>query len=149
MAEKLAIDGGAPVRSEPMPHRALFGTEEKEAVMKLFDEALEKGEAFGYNGTPEQEYEAAFVEFMGGGYADGVNSGTNAVFAALGGLQIDALSEIIVPPITDPGGVMPVVFVGCVPIVADAAPGSYNTSAAQIEPLITDRTRAVIVAHIA
>lgn len=149
MAEQLAIDGGTPVRENPMPHRALFGNEEKEAVTALFNAAMERGEAFGYNGEPETNYEKAFVDFMGGGYADGVNSGTNALFCAIGGLQIDALSEIIVPPISDPGGVMPVLFAGCVPIVADAAPGSFNTGADQIAPLITDRTRAVIVAHIA
>jgi dTDP-4-amino-4,6-dideoxygalactose transaminase len=86
---------------------------------------------------------------MGGGYADAVNSGTNAVFTALGALQLDAFSEVIVPPITDPGGAMPVVFVGCVPVMADSDPRSYNTSAREIAPLITRRTRAVIVAHIA
>jgi perosamine synthetase len=146
---KLAIDGGRPVRSEPMPTRGLIGEEEKAAAMKLFDEAMASGEAFGYAGPPEQQYEKDFARFMGGGFADGVNSGTNAVYCALGGLQLDAFSEVIVPPITDPGGVMPVVLLGCVPVVADAAPRSYNTSAEQIAPMITDRTRAIVVAHIA
>lgn len=146
---KLAIDGGRPVRSEPMPTRGLIGEEEKAAAMKLFDEAMASGEAFGYAGSPEQQYEKDFARFMGGGFADGVNSGTNAVYCALGGLQLDALSEVIVPAITDPGGVMPVVLLGCVPVVADAAPQSYNTSAEQIAPMITDRTRAIVVAHIA
>jgi len=146
---KLAIDDGPAVRSEPMPARGLIGPEEKAAAMKLFDEAIASGDAFGYGGVAEGQYEKDFAELMGGGFADGVNSGTNALFCALGALQLDALSEVIVPPITDPGGVMPVVLVGCVPVVADADPRSYNTSAEQIEPMITERTRAVIVAHIA
>ncbi len=148
MGDKLAIDGGTPVRTGPMPSRSLLGQEEKAAAMALFDEAIASGNAFGYNGPAEQEYECTFVEFMNGGFADGVNSGTNAVFCALGALQLDALSEVIVPPITDPGGVMPVLFLGCVPMVADCAPGTYNTSAEQIEPLITERTKAIVVAHI-
>lgn len=150
MAEnKLAIDGGKAVRGEPMPVRGLIGVEEKAAAMAVFDEAIETGKVFVYNGAHEQQYEKDFVEFMGGGFADGVSSGTTAVYCALGALGLDALSEVIVPPITDPGGVMPVAMLCCVPVVADSAPDSYNTSAEQIEPLINERTRAIIVAHIA
>ena len=144
----LAIDGGSPVRDRPMPSRSLLGEEEKQAVMELFDSHIAAGSAFGYNGPQEQQYEKDFAEFMGGGFADAVNSGSNAVFVALGALQLDALSEVIVPPITDCGGIMPVVMVGCVPVVADADPRSYNTAAEYIEPLITERTRALVVAHI-
>jgi len=89
-ASKLAIDGGKPVRKTPFPPRGLITRAEKAAVVKLFDEAIATGQAPGYNGPCEQEYERRFVEFMGGGYADAVNSGTNAVFAALGALQLDA-----------------------------------------------------------
>jgi dTDP-4-amino-4,6-dideoxygalactose transaminase len=145
----LAIDGGPKVRNQPMPARGLLGEAEKAAAVALFDAAIASGNAFGYNGPSEQQYEKDFVEVMGGGYADAVNSGTNALFCALGALRLDALSEVICPPITDPGGVMPVVLNGCVPVVADADPRSYNTSAAEIEPLITERTRAIVVAHIA
>lgn len=146
---KLAIENGEQISSNPLPARGLIGEEEKAAAMALFDESIASGEAFGYNGKQEQGYEQAFVDYMGGGFADGVNSGTNAVFCALGGLQMDAFSEVVVPPITDPGGVMPVLFVGCVPVFADAAPGCYNTSAEQIEKVVTERTRAILVAHIA
>ncbi len=145
---KLAIDGGSPVRSGPYPARGLVGQEEKAAAVKVFDEAIASGNAFGYNGPYEGQYEKDFVNFMGSGFADAVNSGTNAVFVALGALQLEPFSEVICPPITDPGGVMPVVFVGCVPVVADADPRSYNTCAEEIERMITPRTRAIVVAHI-
>ena len=148
MPETLAIDGGTPVRAEPFPHRRLIGEAEKTAALAVFDAAIEAGEAFGYGGPLEQQYEQDFVAYMGGGYADGVNSGTNAVFCALGALELPPLSEVIVPPITDPGGVMPVIFVGCVPVPADAAEGTYNTGPAQIAARLTDRTSAIVVAHI-
>ena len=131
-----------------MPPRAPLGAQEKAAVVELFEQAIRSGNAFGYNGPIEQAYEREFARRMGGGFADGVNSGTNALYCALGGLQLDALCEVIVPPITDPGGVMPVALLGCIPTVADADPRTYNTSARQIAPLITKRTRAIIVAHI-
>ena len=144
----LAIDGGTPVRPEPMPPRGLMTEEEKAVVVEMFDEAIAEGTAFGYSGPRERQFEQDFVDFMGGGFADGVNSGSNAVFCALGALQLDALSEVIVPAATDPGGIMPVVLLGCVPIVADTDGDGFNTCAEQIEPLITERTRAIVIAHI-
>jgi len=127
----------------------LFGAEEKGAALAIFDQAIETGEAFGYNGAEEQAFEREFAEALGGGYADGVNSGTNAVFVALGALQLEPGSEVIVPPITDPGGVMPVAVLNCVPVPADGSPYSYNISPAGILAALTPRTRAVVVAHIA
>ena len=146
---KLAVDGGAPVRTTPWPNRHLFGAEEKQAAMDLFDRSIESGEAFGYNGPEEAAYCAEFAAYLGGGYADAVNSGTTAVYVALRALELDPFSEIIVPPITDPGGVMPVPLIGCIPVPADTAPGSYNTDAERIAARLTPRTRAILVAHIA
>ncbi|MCX6984881.1 MAG: DegT/DnrJ/EryC1/StrS family aminotransferase, partial [Lentisphaerae bacterium] len=63
-------------------------------------------------------------------------------------LQLPPFSEVIVGCVTDPGGMMPIVLNNCIPIVADVVPGSFNTGAAMIEPLITGRTKAILVAHI-
>ncbi|MBI2299741.1 MAG: DegT/DnrJ/EryC1/StrS family aminotransferase, partial [Armatimonadetes bacterium] len=145
----LAIDGGKKVREQPWPARRLFGVEEKAAAVALFDRCLETGGVFGYNGPEEEAYRAAFAAYHGGGLAHAVNSGTSAVLSALAGLGLEPLSEVIVPPITDPGGVMPVVFLNCVPVVADAAPGSYNLSVDGIRAVISPRTKAILVGHIA
>jgi dTDP-4-amino-4,6-dideoxygalactose transaminase len=145
----LAVHGGPRVRNAPWPKRHLFGAEEKQAAAALFDQAIASGEAFGYNGPEEAAYCAAFAEFMGGGYADAVNSGTAAVYVALRALELPPFSEVIVPPVTDPGGVMPVPLVGCIPVPADSAPGAYNTDAARIAARLTPRTSAILVAHIA
>ena len=146
---ELAINGGPKVRTKPFPPRNLVGEEERAALNALIDDALATGKVINYNGPAEKQYEQDFAEWMGGGYADGVNSGTNALFCAIGALNIDALSEIIVPPITDSGGCMPVLFAGCVPVVADSDPRSFNASAEGIASRITERTRAIVVAHIA
>ena len=145
----LAIDGGEKVRSEPFPTRHLFGEEERDAALALFDAAVKTGHAIGYNGAEEQAYEQAFADFLGGGYADLVNSGTSALYAALGALRLPVAGEVVVPPITDPGGVMPVAMLCQVPVVADADEGTFNTSAEQIEAVLTPYTRAIVVAHIA
>ncbi len=145
----LAVHGGRPVREQPLPPRRLFTAEEKSAAVALFDRAVETGNAFGYNGEEEQAFDREFAEWMGGGFADGVNSGTSALFAALGALELEAGSEVVVPPISDPGGVMPVAMLNCIPVPVDAKPGTFNMSADAFEEAITDRTRAVVVAHIA
>ena len=145
----LAIDGGPKVRETPFPKRHLFGSEERQAALGLFSAAQESGEAIGYSGPEELAYEREFAAFMGGGYADLVNSGTAALYAALGALKLAAAGEVVIPPITDPGGAMPAALLCQVPVVADAAPGSFNAGAAQIEAVLTRHTRAIVVAHIA
>lgn len=145
---KLAINGGSKIRTAPWPPRRLFAEEEKQAAVALFDEAMATGNAFSYNGAPEEAYCRAFAEFLGGGYADAVNSGSSAVYVALRALNLEPFTEVIVPPVTDMGGVMPVPLINCIPIPADTAPGSYNCGPAQIADRITDRTSAIIIAHI-
>ena len=145
----LAIDGGRPVRERPFPRRALFGAAEREAALRLFDQAIASGEPIGYGGPEEEAYEKEFAAAHGGGFADLVNSGTSALYAALGGLELEPAAEVAVPPISDPGGVMPVALLNLVPVVADAAPGSFNAGAEQIEAVLSPRTRAIVVAHIA
>lgn len=147
--DKLAIDGGAKVRSAPWPARRLFGEEEKRAAIALFDQCIEQGEAFGYNGAEEEGYCREFCALMGGGHADAVNSGSSAVYVALRALEIEPFTEVIVPPVSDAGGFMPVPLTNCIPIPADSAPNSFNAGPEQIERRITPLTRAIIVAHIA
>ncbi|NKB67021.1 MAG: hypothetical protein GKR89_08170 [Candidatus Latescibacteria bacterium] len=145
----LAKDGGTPIRKTPFPARHLFGEEEKQRALALFEEAVQSGGAIGYGGVEEQSYEAEFAQFLGGGYADLVNSGTAALYVALGALELEPAGEVIVPPITDPGGVMPVALLNLIPVVADAWPGSFNAGPDEIEALLTPWTRAIVVAHIA
>jgi dTDP-4-amino-4,6-dideoxygalactose transaminase len=144
----LAIDGGTPVRTAPFPHRPLFGQQERAAAIALFDECIQRGGPYGYGGPHEAAYCDKFAQMLGGGFADGVNSGTNALFVALRTLELEPFTEVIVPPISDPGGVMPVAMANLVPVVADSAPQSFNIGAAGIEAAITPRTSAIVVAHI-
>jgi dTDP-4-amino-4,6-dideoxygalactose transaminase len=145
----LAIHVGDPVRTTPWPSRHLFSEDEKAAAVALFDKAIATGNAFSYNGEEEEAYCREFAELLGGGYADAVNSGTSAVYVALRALDIEPFTEIIVAPVTDMGGVMPVPLMNCIPVPADTAPGSFNMGPRQIEERITERTSAIVLGHIA
>ena len=146
--ENLAVNGGAKYRTGSWASRGHFGIEEKEAAMKLFDESITSGNAFGYNGKEEEAFCQEFAEFLGGGYADGVNSGTTSVHVALKALKPAPFSEVVVGAVTDPGGIMPIVVQNCIPVIADTVPNSYNTGPEQIEAVITPLTSAIVVAHI-
>ena len=147
--EKLALHGGVPVRQTPLPPRGHIGTEEKEAVIAYLDRVIASGTLGAYQGEEEEAYCAQFAAYLGGGYADAVSSGSTAVYVALKALQLEAFSEVIIGPFTDPGGMMPIPLQNMVPMIADSAPGSYNTGPEQIEELISARTSAVVVPHIA
>ena len=147
MSEVLAINGGE--KAVPaLPNRFHFGKEEKAAIDALFDAAIATGNAPGYNGPEEEAFCKEFAEFMGAKYADGTNGGTNSVYVALKALNLPPFSEVIVGCVTDPGGMMPIVINNCIPIPADTAPGSFNTGANEIEARISERTSAIVVAHI-
>lgn len=145
---QLAINGGSKTIAMDLPSRGHFGVEEKSAALALFDSCIAAGSPFGYNGSEEEAFCAEFAEFFGGGYADGVNSGTTAVHVALAALEPEPFSEVIVGPYTDPGGIMPIVIQNCIPVIADAIPSSFNTGPEQVEARITPRTSAIIIPHI-
>lgn len=145
---ELAVNGGPKVRRKPWPGRSLLGQEEKAAVDALFDQAIATGQAFGYDGPVEKAYCEEFSQYMGGGFTDAVNSGSNALYVALRALDLPPYSEVIVSCITDAGGMMPIPLNNLIPVVADAAPGGYNIGPEQVEAMITPLTSAIVVAHI-
>ena len=146
--EALAINGGEQA-VKSLPVRGHFGAEEKAAANRVMDEAIAKGVAPGYGGPEEEALGKEFAELLGGGYADGVNSGTTSVFVALRAVNPEPFSEVIVGPVTDPGGMMPIVMANCIPVVADSEPDTFNISLEGIKKVVSERTAAIIVAHIA
>jgi perosamine synthetase len=143
-----AVHGGPRARRWPWPRRRHFDNREKRAVVQLLNREIRKGGAVIYGGSETKAYCRAFADYLGGGYAAAVNSGTNAVYVALRVLDLEPGSEVIVPAITDAGGTMPVALVNCIPVPADSQPRSLNTSVEQIRDALTDRTAAIVVAHL-
>ncbi len=148
--KKLAIEGGKPVRKSPMPVRIMFDEREKRAVMRLLKKEMEKGGGFDrYGGVEVDAYEKEFAEYFGVKFATATSSGTAAVHSAIAALKLEPGSEIITTPITDHGTVSPIIFQQCIPVFADVEYETLNISPASIEKNITERTKAVIVVHLA
>jgi perosamine synthetase len=146
----LAIEGGERVRKEPFPPRIQVGPEELQAVVDLMKGYMAIGGAFDrYGGTQVEAYEKEFAMYHGLAFATATSSGTAAIHAALGALRLDIGSEVISSPITDPGAVAPILFQNCIPIFADADPETFNMNPESVKERISDRTKAIIVGHIA
>lgn len=146
---ELAIHGGEKAIKTPLAARNHFGEAEKAACNRVMDAAIAAGSAPGYGGPERKKLREEFAALLGGGYAECVNSGTTSVYVALRSLDIQPFTEIICPPVTDAGGMMPVVMLGCIPVIADAAPDSFNMSLEGVKKVYSERTSAILVSHIA
>ena len=143
----LAIDGGKPVRNQPMPPRLALGPSEIAMLEKAIAYYRERNVDPGYQGAFEKLYTDEFVGMMGGGYADSVATGTAAVFVAVAALDLPKGSEVIVSPITDPGMISAVILNGLRPRLADTRPNDYNIGVQQFLDRLSPKVSAVIVVH--
>ena len=146
--KKLALYGGTPIRKTPFPERFAYDQKEKKIVNQIFNSAIKTGKSIRYSEKYEKIYLKKFSTFMNGGYCDLVNSGTNAFLCSLAALDIKPGSEIIIPVVNDPGGVMPVFFLGLIPVPVDISKSNYNTNLEEIKKKISKKTKAVVVCHI-
>lgn len=137
------------MRQTPLPPRRLFSEAELQKVVEVFERSWETGVDFGFQGHFEEEYTDAFCKFQGGGFTDAVASGTAAIYLALASLELPKGCDIIVPPVTDPGGLDPVIVQGFSPVIADSQPGSFNMGPEEFEAALTPNTRCAILTHIA
>jgi perosamine synthetase len=93
-------------------------------------------------------FERAFAEYVGADHALSVSSGTTALHLALHSLGVGAGDAVIVPTLTFVATANAVIQTGATPIFADCDPGSWVLCPRTVAPLITDRTKAIIVAHL-
>jgi dTDP-4-amino-4,6-dideoxygalactose transaminase len=150
VSEILAIDGGEPVRKEPLdPSRGAgaIGEEEIEAA----NEVLRSRSLFRYYGPNLLNRTAAFEEalktYLQVEYALAVSSGTGALQCALTALGIEEGDEVIVPAVTFIATAGAVVHARAVPVFAEVD-DSLNLNPASFEANITEKTRAVIPVHL-
>lgn len=143
MEDKLAIEGGEPVRRQPFPPRKPFGLEEAKEVL----EALSSQNLFYPTGKKVYEFIHAFKQLFGVDYVVPATSGTSAIHIAVGAINPEPGDEIIVSPISDMGSVAPIVLCGAIPVFADVELQTFNLDPNDVADRITDRTRAIIAVH--
>lgn len=137
--EKLAINGGAPVRNEKIYYGRQWIDQNDIRAVK---ETLQSD--FITCGPKVSEAEKALAAYTEAEYAVAVSSGTAALHCACLAAGIGPGDEVITSPLTFAASANCVFYCGATPVFADIEQETYNISPSSIEDRINSRTKAVI-----
>lgn len=126
----------------PWPH---FDEEQVEAAAAV----LRSGRVNYWTGEEGRLFEREYAHYLGRRYAVAVSNGTLALELALEAFGIGAGDEVVVPARTYVASASCAVMRGAVPVVADVDRDSQLITARTIAAVLTPRTRAVVVVHLA
>ena len=127
----------------------LYGAEEVRAALEpLLSQSVTSG-------ARVREFERAFANFIGSKHAVMVNSGSSANLLAVAALAAQGVpnglrqgDEVIVPAVTWPTTVTPILQNGCVPVFVDIDRHTLNLRPEDLEQALSARTRAIFVVHL-
>ncbi len=145
MEKKLALYGGEKTKTTPYGTGKKFG---KEELVQL-EEALNQNTLFYWSGNKVKTLCDKFAKMYGKKYCVAASSGTAALHVALGALGITEGDEIITSPITDMGSIIGAMYQNAIPVFADLDPHTYNLDPKSVEACITEKTKAIVVVHLA
>ena len=118
----------------------------KEVIDAAIAGVLESGQFV--LGNAVAAFEEEFAEYCGGGQAVGVNSGTSAMHLALLAAGVGPGDEVVTTPFTFAASVAAILYCGAAPVFADIDPVSFNLDPARLEPVITEKTKAILPVHL-
>ncbi len=143
--ETPAIEGGTPVRREPMSFWPSFTEEEKRLVLSVLD----SGRLVSHFGPYTRRFEEEFAGYIGARHAVAVSNGTAALHTALAALGVGAGDEVITTPFSFVATATSILHANAVPVFADIELDTLNLDPGTVEDRITPRTKAIIVVHLA
>ncbi|CAN5371493.1 GDP-perosamine synthase RfbE/PerA [soil metagenome] len=99
-------------------------------------------------GAYVKKFEQLFAEYSNMKFGAAVSNGTVAIHLALVALGIGEGDEVIVPDLTFAASINGVIYTGATPVIADIDPETWTLSPAEVEKLITPKTKAIMPVHI-
>src|SRR3990172_4627092 len=99
-------------------------------------------------GAEVEAFECEWSGYLGVKHAVGVANGTDALVLTLKAFGIGPGDEVITAANTFVATAEAIAQVGARPVLADVTPDTYTIDVAQVEHLITARTRAIIPVHL-
>jgi perosamine synthetase len=121
----------------------LLNGKEKEYLIQCIDTGWISSE-----GPFVKKFEEGMAQSAGRHHGIAVCNGTVALEAAIAALELKPGDEVIMPTFTIISCALAIVRCGCVPVLVDSAPMTWNMDVAQIESKISARTKAIMVVHI-
>src|SRR5919206_1733697 len=144
IADRLALDGGEPVRADRLPfHRPRIEEDEIAEVV----ETLRGG--WLTTGPRSKRFEREFAEYVGAKHAVAVNSATAAMHLALDAIGLGPQDEVIVPAYTFTATAEVVMYFGASPVIVDVEPQTMTIDPAAVEAAITEQTKAIMPVDLA
>ena len=93
-------------------------------------------------------FEAEFARYCECSFGVAVNSGTSALHLALLAAGIGPGDEVITVPFTFVATTAAICYTGAKPVFVDIKPDSFTMDPAQIEGVITSKTKAILPVHL-
>lgn len=137
--EKLAIDGGMPVRETQIYYGHQYIDEED---IKAVSEVLRSD--YLTCGPKINELEETLCRITGATYAVAVSNGTAALHLAAMAAGVGEGDELITTPITFAASANCALYCGAKPVFADIDPQTYNIDPKSVEAKMTKHTKAVV-----
>jgi 8-amino-3,8-dideoxy-alpha-D-manno-octulosonate transaminase len=150
MNHKLAIEGGTPVRTKPLPQEWCGAHYMDKQEIKAVTRVCKSKTLFRYYGLNLQnevsQLEKEFAAYIGVKHALAVSSGTAALQVALGALGVGPGDEVLIPGYFWVATVGAVVRSGAIPVLVDCD-NTFSMDPVEAAKKITRRTKAIIVVH--
>jgi dTDP-4-amino-4,6-dideoxygalactose transaminase len=99
-------------------------------------------------GSEVAAFEEEFASYSQAKFGIGVNTGTSALHLALLAANIGPGDEVITVPFTFVATVSAIHYTGATPVFVDIDPKTYTMDPAQLESVITPKTKAIIPVHL-
>ncbi len=140
-----AILGGPPAVTldhEPVTRWPILTREDEEGVLRV----IRDGNISTHPVIRELEH--GYGELTGRRYCLAHNNGTAALLAAFFSIGLKPGDEVLVPSATFWASVLPMLWVGAVPVFCESEAERMGPDPADMERKITSRTRAMVVVHL-
>lgn len=143
--EKLAIDGGRPVRTQPFPAWPIFDEKEEQMIL----EVVRSGHWGGSNRNILPELENTFAQLHEAKYAIPVVNGTMGLTVALQAAGVEPGDEVIMPAYTFIATATAALIFGAIPVFVDVDRDTLAIDPEKVQSAITEKTKAIVPVHIA
>jgi perosamine synthetase len=139
MTEALALHGGPPVRSEPLPYarQTIEDDDVRSVAAALRSDWLTTGPLV-------EAFERQLASAVEARHAVAVSSGTAALHAAVFAAGIGPGDEVITSPLTFAASANAVLYLGGTPVFADVRSDTLNVDPEDVASRVTAKTRAIL-----